>query len=520
MLRETSLLFIERSCSLDDMVETRAVLAEAISALNIDNTSQQHMLLCFTEACTNIIKHNDASQFSVTLLSSANEWRIVLRDDGYLVDDLAKADFDKVELDVDVFAEGGRGIGILAHYTNDIRYQYTDGENCLSLVWHKTKCQKLTLLLVEDDLIQRKIYHNFLSEKFHVIESDNGKDALTLIQQQTTKQQGIDLIVADIRMPKMSGIDLLEHINNNSNVAALPFIFLTAVDDQETMQNVNYLGIDSYLNKPIDKDSLLMEIEQVLARHQRLAKKTNLSLSNKISKLLTPNIVEQAHHFTLSYHTLSVQGGGDFLLNHQLANGDVLLIIGDVMGHDHQAKFFAHTYLSYLRGLLLGLDKTLQINQEQPGELIANLMQQLSNLVLLDSIACESLLTCQILYLNENNIHIVSAGHPAPMVLNMAGKLNKITNEGMVLGLIPDQHYAPTQIQLKQGERLFCYTDGFFESAHENISLAEFEQHILQSMKASQPLSSALAVDKIIDDFILLASSPVKDDTLLLLIDG
>jgi CheY-like chemotaxis protein len=95
--------------------------------------------------------------------------------------------------------------------------------------------------------------------------ADNGLKALQILQ-----EKAYDLILMDIRMPEMDGIEASHHIRNREEFSIdknVPIIVVTAHDDADERKKCYELGINEYLTKPIDKDLLLQKIkEQILAR--------------------------------------------------------------------------------------------------------------------------------------------------------------------------------------------------------------------------------------------------------------
>ena len=125
-----------------------------------------------------------------------------------------------------------------------------------------------TILIVEDDRNMRLLTSARLSDTYKVIACCDGIEALN-----RWHKGGIDLIVADIMMPRMDGYELLHTIREEgSNV---PFLLLTAKESLEDKQLGFALGTDDYLTKPFSSDELLWRVEALLRR-------ANISRSKKI----------------------------------------------------------------------------------------------------------------------------------------------------------------------------------------------------------------------------------------------
>lgn len=113
------------------------------------------------------------------------------------------------------------------------------------------------ILLVEDDELFREAINNFLAEKYEVTFAESAEQAQAILE--TTVP---DLILLDITLPGMNGIDLLRDIKNSW--ADLPVIILTAIGRiPKVVESIKH-GAYDYLTKPIDAEELLLTIEQAL----------------------------------------------------------------------------------------------------------------------------------------------------------------------------------------------------------------------------------------------------------------
>lgn len=125
-----------------------------------------------------------------------------------------------------------------------------------------------TILIVEDDRNMRLLTSARLSATYHVVACCDGVEAL-----ERYHKGGIDLIVADIMMPRMDGYELLKHIRRED--PTIPFLLLTAKESLEDKQLGFALGTDDYLTKPFSSDELLWRVEALLRR-------ANISRNKKI----------------------------------------------------------------------------------------------------------------------------------------------------------------------------------------------------------------------------------------------
>lgn len=106
--------------------------------------------------------------------------------------------------------------------------------------------EKLTILLIEDDAAILKLMEFVFKKDYDVISAENGLIALDKM-----KETIPDIILCDIMMPEMNGIDFKKSLNEKEDTASIPFIFLTAMSDNETKVKAIEMGVKEYIVKPV-----------------------------------------------------------------------------------------------------------------------------------------------------------------------------------------------------------------------------------------------------------------------------
>lgn len=135
------------------------------------------------------------------------------------------------------------------------------------------------ILIVDDNPNVLRLLNISLSKAeagYEIIEAENGEQAY-----EVANREKPDLIISDIMMPQMDGIELCWMIRENSEIPLVPFIFLTSFEDPETEIRGFRAGADEYLNKPIDRKELLQRVEELLARTKNLKKLEKSSEDHK-----------------------------------------------------------------------------------------------------------------------------------------------------------------------------------------------------------------------------------------------
>ncbi|ADN09839.1 response regulator [Sulfurimonas autotrophica] len=119
----------------------------------------------------------------------------------------------------------------------------------------------LVVLAVDDDLINLKLLKSMLMKNGNVkevVEAKNGSDAIGVLK----SRNDIDLILLDIIMPIMGGIDMLKVVRADDNLRQLPIIVLTT--DETKKAEALECGANGFLMKPIRNDDLIAKIKTVI----------------------------------------------------------------------------------------------------------------------------------------------------------------------------------------------------------------------------------------------------------------
>jgi two-component system cell cycle response regulator DivK len=126
--------------------------------------------------------------------------------------------------------------------------------------------KKGTILYVEDNSDNRTLVRRILiSEDYSLIEAKNAFEALEVLK--TTRP---DLILMDINMPDMDGYTLTTKIKTTPGFEQVPILALTANVMRGDREKTLEAGCDGYIQKPIDIDQLLKEIERFLSRSRNV----------------------------------------------------------------------------------------------------------------------------------------------------------------------------------------------------------------------------------------------------------
>jgi YesN/AraC family two-component response regulator len=127
---------------------------------------------------------------------------------------------------------------------------------------------RYTLLIVEDEPGYLDVLSELLAEEYLVITASDGQAALDIIAEKT-----VDLILSDVLMPKMNGLELCQAVKSDSRFRHIPFIMLSALDDIDSEIKGYNSQADDYLAKPISSELLKLKLRSWIVSHERHSQK-------------------------------------------------------------------------------------------------------------------------------------------------------------------------------------------------------------------------------------------------------
>lgn len=146
-----------------------------------------------------------------------------------------------------------KGMGTLNHKLDTLDQYSNKGEKYI--------------LLVEDDPEVQNLLEELLGDKYYVRMVTHGKEAL-----EELKNREPDLIVSDVMMPIMDGVELCKRVKGNLDTCHIPFIMLTAKDSIKNKLEGIDSGANDYISKPFHPDYLLLRIQKLLEEREQIQK--------------------------------------------------------------------------------------------------------------------------------------------------------------------------------------------------------------------------------------------------------
>lgn len=139
----------------------------------------------------------------------------------------------------------------------------------------KKEMPLVTILIVEDNQDMRKFIRSILEKKYHVIEAENGQEALEKLNRQ---ENDINFIISDLMMPIMDGMEFSKRIKSDITTSHIPLLILTAKTSYDKRMESYRIGVEEYLTKPFDEELLMIRIENILKSKRRYQQSFSMNM--------------------------------------------------------------------------------------------------------------------------------------------------------------------------------------------------------------------------------------------------
>ncbi|MCS7214547.1 MAG: response regulator [Thermodesulfovibrio sp.] len=120
----------------------------------------------------------------------------------------------------------------------------------------------MKVLIVDDDKTTRKMISLILKSKgYEVVTAENGIEALQILG-----LEKINLILTDMNMPYMDGIELIKQVRTNPDISNIPIVMITTEADEDEKRKAFDAGVDDYLVKPTNAEQINESIKKILKK--------------------------------------------------------------------------------------------------------------------------------------------------------------------------------------------------------------------------------------------------------------
>ena len=370
------------------------------------------------------------------------------------------------------------------------------------------------VLVADDDPDILRIVKFFLTKQnFRVFAAEDGDVALEMLR----ANPEIELILSDVMMPRMSGLELLAAVRKDPKLCQIPVLLISA--EGETSKKVAglTLGADDFISKPFNFDELMARVrnhlnlrrlqrELVVAneklQEQNLRFLEDLETAKTAQLALMPDNFPQRDGYRFGARYLPVDRvGGDFFDMVELDGGKkVGVLIADVCGHGVAAAFItAMTKITFRNACYTSL---------LPGEVLSQMNRELKSSLRSGFVtAFYGVLDCE-----KHSLAYASGGHPPLLVFR--GEKNEIIDlspQATFLGFFDGVEFPTSYFSVQGGDRILFYTDGLFESHNE-----PGEQYGMERVTAlvgnNRDKGIQSLVDTLIDDLGRFIAPTTLDD--------
>lgn len=125
--------------------------------------------------------------------------------------------------------------------------------------------EKPTILTIDDEIDIIDIITDIFSDSYQVLSSTNATEAIKIME-----DNNIDLVISDITMPGMNGLEFCNLVKSNTNLSHIPIVLLTGRADIDTKISGLNLGADVYIEKPFSPSYLEAQVESLMKNRMKL----------------------------------------------------------------------------------------------------------------------------------------------------------------------------------------------------------------------------------------------------------
>ncbi|MEM6820413.1 MAG: SpoIIE family protein phosphatase, partial [Verrucomicrobiota bacterium] len=271
-----------------------------------------------------------------------------------------------------------------------------------------------------------------------------------------------DLILLDLMMPEMDGLETCSRIQSDSRFNKIPIIFLTASNEMDHLVDAFKRGAVDYVTKPFQAAELLARVRT----HLNLKHATH-ALANSNAQL-NQQLEEAAKYVSATLpkpQEIPVQAqwlfhpsqhlGGDIFGYQFLDEKTFICFLVDVCGHGVGASLLAISISNMIRGGRLGTDV-----YRQPEETLNELNRAFP---MFENNRMFFTLWYGVYDLDAKTLTYASGGHPPALLLKKSGELRELTSHGLVAGMDPEYRYRSESTAIETGDQLYLFSDGIYE---------------------------------------------------------
>lgn len=358
--------------------------------------------------------------------------------------------------------------------------------------------EALKILVVDDDRSTRMLLKAFLAKAGHTtVEAANGQEAIQVFEEQQP-----NLILMDVNMPVMTGYEAASLIKSRVGNRFLPIIFLTGLNDDESLAKCVENGGDDFLVKPFNSVLLgakIVAMQRIRGLHRELEQyqqhtEEEIALSHHVFDSLTKRTGSKVIPGLDQWMHSAGHFSGDLLIHAVSPAGKLYLMLNDFTGHGFSAAIgalpVADVFFAMTRRDFNTRDIVLELNRK------------LREILPVGHFCATGLICCDP---NNRNVEIFNAGLPPILLLDSNGKIeSQVKSTSLALGILESKDFNPETLVVNgiQGSTWVIYSDGVTEAR--NAAGEIFGNLRLENtLESAPPLNKPLAAVKVaVEEFI------------------
>lgn len=357
----------------------------------------------------------------------------------------------------------------------------------------------MRILIVDDEPLNRFLLSHMLQENgfTDIHEAEDGEQGLSMAAELVP-----DIVLLDVVMPRMSGHEVAPKLKALQTDIYLPIIFITALDDEDSLVKCLSVGGDDFVGKPFNKTILSAKLKahariRMLSKraykqnlelqfHQQHIEREHAIVEHIFSNVLTLN--KRLAKFIDSHLAPASNFNGDMLLIERSPGAGLYILLGDFTGHGLASAIGA-----------LPVTRAFQTMAEK-GISVAEMAETL-NKTLLDFLPDGMFFAAAIIEINENGrtLDIWNGGLPHLILFDAQGKIKqRFESAHMALGILDPEDFENDIVRYEAefGDRVLGYTDGVIELSNaEGVMLSE--EGLEQWVESAPGICTAQLMEKV-----------------------
>ncbi|PRS99443.1 response regulator [Bacillus thuringiensis] len=334
----------------------------------------------------------------------------------------------------------------------------------------------MSILIVDDNPVNIFVIEKILKQAgYHdLVSLNSAQELFEYIQfgKDSSRHNEIDLILLDIMMPEIDGLEVCRRLQKEEKFKDIPIIFVTALEDANKLAEALDMGAMDYITKPINKVELLARMRVALRlkselnwhKEQEENLRNELDLATQVQRNLLSSPLREDYIKIEASYLPSFKLAGDMYYWYKIDGNRYGIILLDVMGHGISASLVCMFISSVLRETIKSLiDPELVIKD------LNKYMTLLHNEN--DDIPYYFTAIYLVVDTEKRTIEYVNAGHPSGYVLVDEANVVELDRGSCAVGFFDEIKVEKTVIPFEKNAQIVLFTDGVLEA----IANDEFE---------------------------------------------